>query len=120
MTLTKLLSTGHRNVFLRQRESLLLQDKEGSILSVESGCLWVTQEHDSRDIVLSPGMSFEIDRAGLTIVAAEEDSRFRLVEQPIVGNSAVENHVPIGLGHPAVDWLNTWAARPAKRCAPYF
>ena len=64
--------------FLRGRTTLQLDDAEGSIISVESGCLWVTMENDPRDVVLMPGMHFEIDRTGRTLVAAEEDSRFGL------------------------------------------
>jgi hypothetical protein len=63
--------------FLPSGESLLLDDAEGTVITVESGCLWLTMEHDTRDIVLMPGMRFEIDRSGRTIVAAEEDTRFR-------------------------------------------
>jgi hypothetical protein len=36
-------------------------------------------QNDTRDIVLTPGMRFEIDRSGRTLVAAEEDSRFALL-----------------------------------------
>ena len=68
----------HRR-FLSARESLVLDNAEGTIISVESGCLWLTMENDTRDIVLAPGMRFEIDRSGRTIVAAEEDTRFRLL-----------------------------------------
>ena len=120
MSLSKLPPAGNRNVFLRQRESLLLQDAEGAILAVDSGCLWLTEEHDSRDIVLLPGMSFEIDRTGLTIVAAEEDSRFQLTTPQKRSGPASTGLAPARLGHPAVDWLNAWAKRPAKRWAPYF
>ena len=64
--------------FLPGRSTLQLDDAEGTVIAVESGCLWVTMENDPRDIVLAPGMRFEIDRSGRTIIAAEEDSRFGL------------------------------------------
>jgi len=64
--------------FLPSRSTLQLDDAEGTVIAVESGCLWITMENDSRDIVLAPGMRFEIDRSGRTIIAAEEDSRFGL------------------------------------------
>jgi hypothetical protein len=66
--------------FLPARSSLQLDNAEGSIIAVESGCLWVTMENDSRDVVLSQGMRFEVDRSGRTIIAAEEDSRFGVLE----------------------------------------
>jgi hypothetical protein len=65
--------------FLPGRGTLQLDDAEGSVIAVESGCLWITMENDPRDIVLVPGMRFEIDRSGRTILAAEEDSRFGLL-----------------------------------------
>jgi hypothetical protein len=45
---------------------------------VDYGCVWITLQNDSRDIVLMPGMRFEIDREGRTLVTAEEDSRLRI------------------------------------------
>jgi hypothetical protein len=65
--------------FLAGRSTLQLDDAEGTVIAVESGCLWITMENDPRDIVLVPGMRFEIDRSGRTIIAAEEDSRFGLL-----------------------------------------
>jgi hypothetical protein len=65
--------------FLAGQSTLQLDDAEGAVIAVESGCLWITMENDPRDIVLVPGMRFEIDRSGRTIIAAEEDSRFGLL-----------------------------------------
>lgn len=64
---------------LPSRTTLQLDNAEGSLIVVESGCLWVTMQNDSRDVVLTRGMRFEIDRGGRTLVAAEEDSRFGLL-----------------------------------------
>ncbi len=80
--------------FLPDRSTLALDDAEGTIITVESGCLWVTMESDPRDVILKPGMRFEIDRTGRTIIAAEEDSRFGLLAP---GNCA--------------EGLAAWAAR---------
>ena len=65
--------------FLPGRASLPLDDAEGTVIAVERGCLWVTMENDPRDVILTPGLRFEVDRSGRTIIAAEEDSRFRLL-----------------------------------------
>ena len=67
---------------LPRRSTLILDHREGTVIAVESGCLWITMERDPRDIVLVAGMRFEIDRSGRTVVAAEEDSRFRLFSTP--------------------------------------
>jgi hypothetical protein len=63
---------------LSPREALLLDNAQGTVLIVERGCLWVTLEHDPRDIILAPGMRFEIDRPGQTVVVAETRSTLRL------------------------------------------
>jgi hypothetical protein len=68
-----------RQQFLPARTSLPLDDVEGTVIEIGSGCLWVTMENDPRDVILTPGMRFEIDRSGRTIIAAEEDSRFGLL-----------------------------------------
>jgi hypothetical protein len=67
-----------RGRFLPSRQSLVLENAEGTVVAVESGWLWLTMENDSRDIMLAPGTRFEIDRTGRTILSAEEDTRFRL------------------------------------------
>jgi hypothetical protein len=68
--------------FLGKRESLVLDDARGTTIAVEGGTLWVTQERDPRDIVLTGGMRFEIGRAGRTVIGAERDSCVRLVRGP--------------------------------------
>ena len=67
-----------RRRVLGPREALLLDNAQGTVLSVERGCLWVTLERDSRDIILAQGMRFEIDRPGRTVVVAEARSTLRL------------------------------------------
>ena len=62
----------------------MLDDAEGTIIAVDSGCLWVTLERDPRDIVLAAGMRFKIDRRGRTVVVAEEDSRVRITRRATV------------------------------------
>ena len=100
-----------RRMHLPQRETLLLNNAEGTKINVEAGCLWVTMENDPRDIVLLPGMSFEIDRSGRTVITAEDDTRFRLLSESATANRAVT-------------WLARhaarWALRQARRLAPYY
>jgi hypothetical protein len=45
-----------------------------------SGSLWITQDGDSRDIVLAPGDSFSFDRSGDALISALDDSRFLLLD----------------------------------------
>lgn len=100
-----------RRTFLPQRESLILNNAEGTKITVDAGCLWVTMERDPRDIVLLPGMSFEVDRSGRTVIAAEEDSRFRLRSQRAAPGGAAA-------------WLAMQVSRLSlrwtRRFAPYY
>ena len=67
-----------RHTLLPARETLVLENARGTVIAVDHGCLWITLEGDTRDIVLTDGMRFEIDRRGRTIAVAEEDSRVRM------------------------------------------
>src|SRR4051812_32803014 len=51
--------------------SLALRDAAGRTVTCVSGKLWLTMEGDTRDVVLEPGESFEVDRHGLTLLAAQ-------------------------------------------------
>ena len=104
-----------RRICLPQRESLVLNNAEGTTISVDSGCLWVTMERDPRDIVLLPGMSFEIDRTGRTVIAAEDDSRFRLLSEVRPASRAVA-----WLARHAAKLSARWTLRQARRIAPYY
>jgi len=49
-----------------------------------SGTLWVTIDHDRRDILVKPGQGFDIDRDGTTLISALDDARFVVLE-PVGG-----------------------------------
>jgi hypothetical protein len=50
---------------------LKLDGARGTTLRVTRGTLWLTQEHDTRDFVLTAGDVYTIDRGGLTLVEAQ-------------------------------------------------
>ena len=104
-----------RRAYLPRRDSLILNNAEGTTITVDAGCLWVTMERDPRDIVLLPGMSFEIDRTGRTVIAAEDDSRFRLLSQVTPASRTVG-----WLARHAARISARWAFREARRVAPYY
>lgn len=53
-----------------------IHDGRGRRVECLSGCLWLTQEADPRDVVLEAGEGFTIDRDGDTYLSALSDSRF--------------------------------------------
>ena len=62
-------------------ESLDLIDAAGATLRVTRGRLWLTMEHDPRDVVIEPGDTFTIDRPGLTIAQAQAATTLCLIRR---------------------------------------
>lgn len=59
-----------------ERNALLrFPDGQGKCVAVFDGHVWITQESDTRDVVLGPGDSFGLDRRGLAIVQALDDAK---------------------------------------------
>ena len=63
------------------RHGLALRDANGRTVTCLSGSVWLTMEGDYRDVVLSPGASFVVDRDGLTILAAQQPSAVKVSAQ---------------------------------------
>jgi hypothetical protein len=63
-------------VDLAVRESLALHDIKGTTLRVTRGSVWITQENDLQDIVLRAGDTWVVERDGLTILEAQENTTF--------------------------------------------
>ncbi len=53
---------------------------EGRRVELLSGSLWITQDGDSRDIVLAAGEAFDFDRRGDALLSAFADSRYLLLD----------------------------------------
>ena len=67
-----MLCAGYTKVWeLAPNELVKLDGARGTTLRVTRGTLWLTLEHDTRDIVLEAGDAFTIDRGGLTLVEAQ-------------------------------------------------
>lgn len=91
-------------VNLGRRQSLELEDAIGGTIVCLQGGVWITQHHDSRDIVLGAGERFVFDRPGLAIVQATADSLVRISERPRAGAASA--------------WLrNAWFALSARLAA---
>jgi hypothetical protein len=53
---------------------------KGRRVELLSGSLWITQDGDLRDVVLSPGEGFDFDRRGDALLSAFADSRYLLLD----------------------------------------
>ena len=68
-----MLCAGYTMVWdLSAGELVRLDGARGTTLRVTRGRLWITQEDDTRDIVLAAGDSYTIDRGGLTLIEAQD------------------------------------------------
>jgi hypothetical protein len=104
-----------RRATLDRRQTLVLSNAQGTVVTVERGCVWITLENDPRDIVLAKGMRFEIDRPGRTIVAAETASTLRLFVP-----ETLRDRITASIGGVVERTLNRWGRRLARRAVPYF
>src|SRR5579872_2312433 len=66
-------------------EIVELDDARDTVLRVTRGVLWLTMEHDTRDIVLNAGDTFVVDRNGVTL--AEAQGSTTVCVKPQVGAS---------------------------------
>ena len=64
----------HTNHRIPASEALALRNGRGSTIRCISGTIWLTMEGDTRDVVLTAGHSFVVNRRGLTVLAAHEAS----------------------------------------------
>lgn len=55
-----------------------IDDGRGLRLRVAAGTVWLTQQGESRDVVLREGQSFVIDRSGRTVVQALDPAELAL------------------------------------------
>jgi hypothetical protein len=99
---------------LSPSQVLLLDHAQRTLIVVERGCVWVTLEHDPRDIVLTEGMRFEIDRPGRTIVAAETASTLRLLA-PVSRRERFAR----ALAGALAPVLGAWSGRLVRRAVPH-
>jgi hypothetical protein len=68
----------HGSLPLPRGSALHVEDGQETLVRAASGCVWITQEGDRRDIVLEAGQAFRISRGGRTLVAALRDSAVAL------------------------------------------
>lgn len=61
-------------VHLQGDQHMRLRDARGWQVKSVNGTVWLTQEGDSRDIVLKKGQSFVLDRDGTALLSALHDA----------------------------------------------
>ena len=107
---------------LAKFDNLPLRDARGTILRVTRGSLWITQENDTRDLVLRTGDSLAVERDGLTIVEAQADSTVcvtgRNVDAVLAAQRAVTMPVPTVWGR--LRGALSWLTPASTRTVPYF
>ncbi|HVL77417.1 MAG TPA: DUF2917 domain-containing protein [Noviherbaspirillum sp.] len=64
---------------LTRGQMLRLKNAKGTTIRVVAGAVWVTQDHDARDLVLATGDDFTCDRHGLAVAVPLTDDGARLV-----------------------------------------
>jgi len=73
---------------LKPNQVLKVRGGIGHTVVCHSGSVWVTQDRDRRDIVLGEGESFELDRDGLALVQAFEQSAISFASPALRGHGA--------------------------------
>lgn len=61
-------------MFVPRHHTVEIREGRGYRVICRRGGLWITQEGDTRDIVIGAGESFVIDNDGLTLVHATDDA----------------------------------------------
>jgi len=59
---------------LATRSMHRIENGRGTEVLCLEGAVWITQEGDPRDIILSPGQSFVLDRRGVAVVYALKEA----------------------------------------------
>lgn len=59
---------------LLRNEQLRIVDGRDLLIHVRHGSLWITQERDTRDVVLEAGQSFRLNRNGIALAKAWDET----------------------------------------------
>jgi Protein of unknown function (DUF2917) len=91
----------HAGVALRRNQSLPVPSEPGVQILVVFGCVWITQEGDVRDYILSSGEHMLVTKPGLTLVLALEDSTVSLLRPEEHSSQAFD---PDMTGHESLEF----------------
>ena len=56
-----------------------IEDARDMQVRVDKGALWITQERDTRDVMLETGDTFRLDRDGVALISACGREPFTLI-----------------------------------------
>jgi hypothetical protein len=107
---------------LTARENLALPDFRGTTLRVTRGSVWITQQDDTQDIVLRAGDTWVVERNGLTLLEAQENSTLCVVGRQVAASLTRSAPAPTRLaaiGRQARDLATAFFTGPPRRCVPY-
>jgi hypothetical protein len=99
-------------VGLTAREAVSLTDVRGATLRITRGIVWITQEHDPRDLVLRAGDNWVVERNGRTVIEAQGAATLYVVGRAVA---------PARPRAPAFTWrdlLRGWSLAP-RQPLPY-
>jgi Protein of unknown function (DUF2917) len=94
-----------------------LHDAAGWTIACRSGSVWITQEADTRDVFLYAGDSFMLDRAGLALILARQDSALA-IRPPAKGKDQAETSRPDADQAPA-SAQEVWLRAVYPECGPW-
>ena len=98
-------------------QELRLQDAAGWTVACLSGSVWLTQEADTRDLFLDAGESFTLDRVGLALILARQDSALAI--RPASASQSAEA-AAARIRAPAADTAReVWLRAVYPECGPW-
>jgi hypothetical protein len=74
------LKLSRAGLLLEPHQVFGLRDAVGARLQVRRGRIWITQDNDGRDLLVSQGGGFTLDRPGLALVHALESAEVAVAE----------------------------------------
>lgn len=83
-------------VVIEKQQSVPIRSGPGTQILVLMGCVWVTQEGDARDHVLSTGEAMVLSKTGLALVMALEGSMVSVVKPEESNAWPAKPHIPGG------------------------
>lgn len=115
-----MLCEGYTKVWdLAPGEIVRLDGARGTTLRVTRGTLWLTQQRDIRDIVLSAGDAFTIERRGVTVIEARGHTTVCVLARHVEEIRA-RGRKPAFVERAAAALRAAWLDHAMRRRVPYF